>query len=78
MRSGRVLCGRILAAVGTPQGIHGALTGTGKQQEQRDNPSHVVIMLRNGATPTVLERTADTVDNRLRFMIVSDSRSKKC
>jgi hypothetical protein len=42
MRSGRVLCGRILAAVGTPQGIHGALAGTGKQQEQRDNPSHRV------------------------------------
>jgi len=29
-------------------------------------------MLRNDATPTMLEWTADTVDNRLRFIIVQD------
>lgn len=44
-----MLCWRLLAAVGTPQGIHGALAGTGEQQEQRDDTSHAVIMLRNDA-----------------------------
>ena len=39
--SGRV-CRSLAAAVGAPQGIHSALAGTGKQQEQRDHPSHEV------------------------------------
>ena len=39
--SGR-LCRNLAAAVGAPQGIHNALPGTGKQQEERDHPRHEV------------------------------------
>jgi len=42
MRVGGLLCRSLLATVGTPQSIHSALSGTGKQQEQRDDPSHDV------------------------------------
>jgi hypothetical protein len=52
-----VLCGRILAAVGAPQGIDGALAGTGKQQEQRDNPSHGVHYAPKTTDPTGLSVT---------------------
>ena len=42
MRISGLLYWRILAAVGTPKGVHSALSGTGEQQEQRDDPSHVI------------------------------------
>lgn len=40
MRVGGLLGRSLLAAVGTPESVHSALSGTGKQQEQRDDPSH--------------------------------------
>ena len=40
MRISGLLYWRILAAVGTPNGVHSALSGTRKQQEQRDDASH--------------------------------------
>ena len=42
MRIGGLLCRSVLAAVGTPKSVHSALSGTGKQQEQRDDPGHEV------------------------------------
>ena len=42
MRVGGLLCGSLPAAVGTPQSVHSALSGAGKQQKERDNPSHQV------------------------------------
>jgi hypothetical protein len=42
MRIGGLLRRSVLAAVGTPKSVHSALSGTGKQQEQRDDPGHEV------------------------------------
>jgi hypothetical protein len=42
MRVGGLLHGSLPAAVGTPQGVDSALSGAGKQQKQRDHPSHKV------------------------------------
>ena len=40
MRIGGLLCRSVLAAVGTPKSVRSALSGTGKQQEERDDPGH--------------------------------------
>ena len=40
MRISGLLYRRILAAVGTPKSVDSALSRTGKQQEQRDDPGH--------------------------------------
>ena len=40
MRISGLLYWRILAAVGTPKSVYSALSGTGKQQEERDDPGH--------------------------------------
>jgi len=42
MRVGGVLRRSLPATVGTPQSVNSALSGAGKQQEQRDHPSHKV------------------------------------
>jgi hypothetical protein len=42
MRVGGLLRRSLPAAVGAPQGVYSALSGAGKQQEQRDHPSHEV------------------------------------
>ena len=48
MRVGGLLYRSLPAAVRTPQGVDSPLPGAGKQQEQRDHPSHEFIMLPNG------------------------------
>ena len=47
MGVGGLLYRNLLAAVGTPQSVESALSSTGKQQEQRDDPNHTHIMFPN-------------------------------
>ena len=56
MRVGGVLRWSLPATIGTPQSVDSALSGAGKQQKQRDHPSHEVHYPPNERVPWAARR----------------------